>query len=102
MSKINKMQSQHIYHEYSNFVTNNKKYIQHSDFCICIQCKTKYKANLIDTFVYANTTAICKFCQSDLVIPNALYKPTTEEIEKWSEYINQTDDIKVVTKKRKL
>lgn len=97
------MQSQNIYHEYANFVTNNKKYVQQSDLCVCIQCKTKYKANLISNFVYAYTTATCKFCQSDLIIPDILYKPTNEEVSKWHNYINEIDNVEELpTKKRKL
>jgi len=59
-----------VYNKYSKYVTNNKKQIQLSKTCTCIECAKTFPSTAVKTFVYANSTGICPLCESDLLIPD--------------------------------
>lgn len=103
------MANNKIYEEYANYVTNNKKYIEMSTTCTCVQCKETFSSKSVALFIYSNTTGVCPFCESDLIIPDCFdisEKKTC--IEKWNKYINNTheespeNNTEHLIKKRKL
>lgn len=85
-----------IYSEYSNFVTNNKKEIQLSNTCTCIKCKKIFLANKITLYLYSNTTGVCPFCQSDLIIPDVFkIHDKHDKINKWHKYISNIREFEI-------
>lgn len=96
------------YEEYAKYVTNNKRQIEMSKQCTCIQCKETFFSEAVILYIYANTTGVCPFCESDLVVPD--YFDIHDKqicIEKWNKYITGTHEeqtentIEHLNKKRK-
>lgn len=97
-----------IYEEYSKYVTNNKKQIEMSKQCTCIQCKETFFSEAVILFIYSNSTGVCPFCESDLLIPDCFDIQNKKiSIEKWNKYIIGTSEEQIentsehINKKRK-
>jgi hypothetical protein len=84
----NKSKMTSVYHEYSNFVTNNKKQIELSKSCVCLQCKETFLSTQIILYIYSNSTGICPYCQSDLIVPDYFeIDDKQNKINKWHKCI---------------
>lgn len=81
-----------IYDEYSNFVTNNKKYIKLSKTCTCVKCKKTFLSEQVISYVYSNSTGTCPYCTSDLIIPDC-FRIKNNKIEKWNKYVKDIIEI---------
>jgi len=93
-----------IYYEYSNFVVNNKKKIMQSETCTCIECNKTYASESVVKFIYANTTGVCPYCESDLVVPS-YFCADSDKLKKWNYFLNynqtSSDNITHINKKRR-
>lgn len=99
------MSNNKIYEEYAHYITNNKNQIKMSTSCTCIQCKETFFSESVILFIYSNTTGVCPFCESDLIIPDCFnIQDKKRSIEKWNKFITDTfdDSTESSNKKRKL
>jgi hypothetical protein len=80
---------------YLKYTFNNMKLIQLSEStkCICIHCKDEFMSSDIDKVIdkYEHT-ALCPYCRFDTVIPHILIVPREDQIMKWSNHHNRSND----------
>lgn len=99
------MSNNKIYEEYAHYVTNNKNQIKMSTSCTCIQCKETFFSESVILFIYSNTTGVCPFCESDLIVPDYFdIHIKKKSIEKWNKFTTESGEKSTehTNKKRKL
>ena len=80
-----------IYEEYHNYMINNKKQIQKSETCTCIECNLTFLSIFVTKFVYSGSTGLCPYCESDLIIPS-YFCVENDKLKKWNSFINKSEN----------